>query len=64
MEKTKNGVVCTQKHEAEHFARIVKISLCSEFLLCSEISIHSENLAILAKISLLLLKFRYVAKFR
>ena len=68
MEKTKNGVVSTQKHEAGNFAtgeislrnfvNIAKISLCSEISiysensLCSEIEIHSENFAILTKISL------------
>ena len=56
MEKTKNGAVCTQKHEAD-------ISLQVKISLCSEISMHRENFAILAKISLLLRKFCYVAKF-
>ena len=52
MEKTKNGVVCTQNRGTE-------ISLQVKFSLCSEIAIHSENFAILAKISLLLGKFHY-----
>ena len=48
MEKTKNGVDCTQNKGTE-ISLQVKISLCSENSLCSEIAIHSENFAILAK---------------
>ena len=54
MEKTKNGVVCTQNRGTE-ISLQVKISLCSEIslysenLLCRKIAVHSENFTILAK---------------
>ena len=59
MEKTRNGVVCTQNRGTK-ISLLVKISLCSENSLCSEVAIHSENIAILVKFPHLLLLASYM----
>ena len=56
MEKTKNGVVCTQNRGTE-------ISLQVKISLCSEITAHSEIFAILAKFCYYCKNFAILAKF-
>ena len=50
MEKTKNGVVCTQNRG-------------TDISLCSETAVHSENFAILAKFRYYCQNFAILAKF-
>ena len=50
MEKTKNGVVCTQNRG-------------TDISLCSEIAVHSENFSILAKFRYYCQNFAILEKF-